>query len=153
MENFRAFVKELDGDQSNPNWDDHYLLRFLRARKFNKAETEKMWKDFINWRIQNNVDNAFVNAGIYFRNFTCPRSSSFENATPMATIKPISKADPFILKESVSLAHRKFSHLQPKTGFWSIIKLLMKPYSQLSSTLALSLERRQQDKTEGFLRL
>lgn len=60
LENFRGFVTTLNGGKIRGEWDDHYLLRFLRARKFNKEETEKMWKKFIEWRVQNNIDNAFV---------------------------------------------------------------------------------------------
>ena len=45
---------------TNPPYDDQYLLRFLRARKFDLKKTEKMWRDFIAWRIHNNVDNISV---------------------------------------------------------------------------------------------
>ncbi len=41
-------------------FDDAYLLRFLRARKFNLEKTTKMWNDFIEWRVRNNVDNIYV---------------------------------------------------------------------------------------------
>lgn len=35
-----------------PEFDDAYLLRFLRARKFDIKKTTKMWDDFMNWRIK-----------------------------------------------------------------------------------------------------
>ena len=41
-------------------YDDAYLLRFLRARKFVFEKTLKMWTEFIDWRVRNNVDNIFV---------------------------------------------------------------------------------------------
>ncbi len=41
---------------ADPPYDDAYLLRFLRARKFDLKKTEKMWVDFIEWRKQNGVD-------------------------------------------------------------------------------------------------
>lgn len=41
-------------------FDDAYLLRFLRARKFSLEKTIKMWTDFIDWRVKNNVDNVWV---------------------------------------------------------------------------------------------
>lgn len=50
----------IDGGKVDPRWDEVYLLRFLRARKFNIKETEKMWREHINWRIKNNIDNISV---------------------------------------------------------------------------------------------
>ena len=41
----------------NPPYDDAYLLRFLRARKFDLEKAKKMFDDFIKWRIDNNIDN------------------------------------------------------------------------------------------------
>lgn len=38
-------------------YDDLYLLRFLRARKFDLEKTMLMFKNFINWRIEKNVDD------------------------------------------------------------------------------------------------
>jgi hypothetical protein len=45
---------------TNPPFDDPYLLRFLRARKFDLVKTEKMFTDYINWRKENDVDNIDV---------------------------------------------------------------------------------------------
>lgn len=45
---------------SNPPFDDPYLLRFLRARKFDLKKTEKMFVDYINWRKEKDVDNIDV---------------------------------------------------------------------------------------------
>ncbi|EAR98487.2 CRAL/TRIO, amine-terminal domain protein (macronuclear) [Tetrahymena thermophila SB210] len=42
---------------SEKEYDDHYLLRFLRARKFDLVKTEKMFSDFLDWRIKNDVQN------------------------------------------------------------------------------------------------
>ncbi len=44
------------------NYNDLYLLRFLRARKFDLDKTYLMFKNFINWRAENNVDQMEVNA-------------------------------------------------------------------------------------------
>lgn len=38
-------------------YNDHFLLRYLRARKFKLDDTIKMFKDYINWRKENDVDN------------------------------------------------------------------------------------------------
>ena len=38
------------------NYDDLFLLRFLRARKFDLEKTMEMFKKFLKWRIDMNVD-------------------------------------------------------------------------------------------------
>jgi len=38
-------------------YDDYYLLRFLRARKFDFAKAELMWNNFLKWRRDNKVDD------------------------------------------------------------------------------------------------
>jgi hypothetical protein len=41
-------------------YDDLYLLRFLRARKFDLEKTLLMFKNFLKWREENNVDDVEV---------------------------------------------------------------------------------------------
>ena len=36
LDNFKAFVTNLNDGKLKPEWDEYYLLRYLRARKFNK---------------------------------------------------------------------------------------------------------------------
>jgi hypothetical protein len=38
-------------------YDDYYLLKFLRARKFDLKKTMIMFKNFLEWRQKENVDN------------------------------------------------------------------------------------------------
>ena len=38
------------------DYDDLFLLRFLRARKFDLEKTMIMFKNFLKWRIDMNVD-------------------------------------------------------------------------------------------------
>jgi len=38
-------------------WKDDYLLRFLRARKFDVDKSHLMFNDFITWRKDLDVDN------------------------------------------------------------------------------------------------
>ena len=45
---------------TDPRFDDAYLLRFLRARKFDLVKTKEMWTNFIKWREENNVDQIGV---------------------------------------------------------------------------------------------
>jgi len=40
----------------DPKYDDAYLLRFLRARKFDLEKTTEMWKNYISWRKTKKVD-------------------------------------------------------------------------------------------------
>lgn len=42
-------------------FDDLYLLRFLRARKFDLDKTYAMFATFLKWRKENDVDNIEVN--------------------------------------------------------------------------------------------
>ena len=41
-------------------YDDLYLLRFLRARKFDLEKTMLMFKKFLNWRIEFGTDEIEV---------------------------------------------------------------------------------------------
>ena len=97
LEEFRKFVAA----QGAPNslFDDHYLLRFLRARKFDLPKTQEMWTSFLKWRQEHDVDNLDVNAALsnlalslyYNRNTTSKNmkrstSSSLEDSTRL--IKP-----------------------------------------------------------------
>jgi hypothetical protein len=56
LNDFRTFVMELGLDTKM--YDDYYLLRFLRARKFNMDNTKLMFNNFITWRKENDVDNV-----------------------------------------------------------------------------------------------
>lgn len=42
---------------SSPPYDEPYLLRFCRARKFELVKVLKMFEDFLNWRKEQDVDN------------------------------------------------------------------------------------------------
>jgi len=42
---------------NNQIYDDYYLLRFLRARKFNMDNTKLMMNNYLEWRRENDVDN------------------------------------------------------------------------------------------------
>jgi hypothetical protein len=55
LKKFRAEVQAMGIPDSK--FDDHYLLRFLRARKFDLAKTKEMWVNFIKWRKENGVDD------------------------------------------------------------------------------------------------
>ena len=57
---FIQFKKACIKENLIPNFnyfDDYYLLRFCRARNFNLEKTLKMFRKFIKWRIENDVEN------------------------------------------------------------------------------------------------
>jgi hypothetical protein len=54
---FRTHVKDVM-KLTDTKWDDWYLLRFCRARKFDLPKVITMWENFINWRKEKNVDNG-----------------------------------------------------------------------------------------------
>ena len=44
------------GGSNNPWFDDSYLLKFCRARKFVLKDIIIMWDNFLAWRIEQKVD-------------------------------------------------------------------------------------------------
>lgn len=59
LEEFKTIIEE-ENLTEDPRFDDYYLLRFLRARKFNIKKTLEMFKKFLDWRIEHNVNDAMV---------------------------------------------------------------------------------------------
>lgn len=59
LEVFRKYIKD-NNITDHPQYDDYYLLRFLRARKFDMEKTLLMFNNFMNWRKENDVDNILT---------------------------------------------------------------------------------------------
>lgn len=57
LDKFRAKAKALGC--ANPPYDDAYLLRFLRARKFDLEKSLEMFTKYINWRAEKKVDDIY----------------------------------------------------------------------------------------------
>eukprot|EP01016_Furgasonia_blochmanni_P002439 TRINITY_DN10956_c0_g1_i2.p1 TRINITY_DN10956_c0_g1~~TRINITY_DN10956_c0_g1_i2.p1 ORF type:complete len:484 (+),score=114.66 TRINITY_DN10956_c0_g1_i2:3-1454(+) len=55
LEEFKKLVDA--AGPRKPIFDDNYLLRFLRARKFDLPKAQEMWNNFLKWRKENDVDN------------------------------------------------------------------------------------------------
>ncbi|TPX65758.1 hypothetical protein SpCBS45565_g04929 [Spizellomyces sp. 'palustris'] len=62
-ETLAQFKKELaaEGYYDPEKHDDHCLLRFLRARKFQIPAAKKMWTDYQNWRKEFGTDDILHN--------------------------------------------------------------------------------------------
>jgi hypothetical protein len=56
LDKFRERVRAMGCTE--PSYDEIYLLRFLRARKFDLEKTTDMWKNYINWRKEKKVDEV-----------------------------------------------------------------------------------------------
>ena len=56
---FKKYVKD-NGITDHPMYDDYYMLRFLRARKFDMEKTILMFNNFMQWRKDNDVDNILT---------------------------------------------------------------------------------------------
>ena len=59
----QKFKEKLLSDNTLPDfstYDDLYLLRFLRARKFDLTKTALMFGNFLKWRSDNQVDEIEV---------------------------------------------------------------------------------------------
>lgn len=75
---------------SETEYDDHYLLRFLRARAFIQDKAEKMFGDFIEWRKSNNVDNIKVSICLAVQDLKkrCPQPiHSARTSTSLSCLK------------------------------------------------------------------
>lgn len=59
LEQFKKYLAE-ENITNDPRYDDYYLLRFLRARKFNMKKTIEMFNKFLEWRIEHRADEAMV---------------------------------------------------------------------------------------------
>ncbi|CAI2370476.1 unnamed protein product [Moneuplotes crassus] len=59
LEEFRQIIKE-ENITDDPRYDDYYLLRFLRARKFNIKKTLEMFENFLEWRDEKQANDAMV---------------------------------------------------------------------------------------------
>lgn len=59
LEQFRAYFKEKNLID-DPQYDDYYLLRFLRARKFDMDKSKLMFENFLQWRKDNDVDHIIT---------------------------------------------------------------------------------------------
>ena len=59
LELFKKYVKD-NGITDHPMYDDYYMLRFLRARKFDMEKTILMFNNFMQWRKDNDVDNILA---------------------------------------------------------------------------------------------
>lgn len=60
FDNFIKFKKDIMKEKLLPNfnrYDDYYLLKFLRARKFDLEKTMIMFKNFLDWRKREDIDN------------------------------------------------------------------------------------------------
>jgi hypothetical protein len=56
LDEMRNWVKK-EELTSDPFIDDYYLLRFLRARKFDMEKTQLMFTNYLKWRKENGVDD------------------------------------------------------------------------------------------------
>lgn len=57
LDEFKRRIQE-EGLTNDPRYDDYYLLRFCRARKFEIEKVMKMFKDFLEWRVKYQADDA-----------------------------------------------------------------------------------------------
>ncbi|CAI2370893.1 unnamed protein product [Moneuplotes crassus] len=59
LEEFKKIIAE-ESLTEDSRYDDYYLLRFLRARKFDIEKTMVMFKKFLEWRVEHRTDEAMV---------------------------------------------------------------------------------------------
>lgn len=64
LQNFKEKLLNEKVIQDFSYFDDLYLLRFLRARKFDLTKTHLMFTNFLKWRVDNQVDQIEVLSNI-----------------------------------------------------------------------------------------
>jgi hypothetical protein len=57
LSKFKGYI-QTNGD-ANSLFDDVFLLRFLKARKFDFKKTCEMWNNYLNWRKEERLDEPF----------------------------------------------------------------------------------------------
>lgn len=56
LDQLRTYLREVLKN-TDPRYDDRYLLRFCRARKFDYPKVQLMFDNFLKWRETNGVDD------------------------------------------------------------------------------------------------
>ncbi len=74
LDYFRNWIKT-ENISDHPQYDDYYMLRFLRARQFDWDKTKLMFTNFLNWRKEKNVDNIL-------KTFTFDEASAVKDVYP-----------------------------------------------------------------------
>jgi len=69
LDAFRTHVKDVN-KVTDPKFDDWYLLRFCRARKFVLKDVITMWEKFITWRKEFGTDTMIENDFKYIDDFS-----------------------------------------------------------------------------------
>lgn len=59
LEEFKKAIAD-ESLTTDTRYDDYYLLRFMRARKFDLEKTMEMFKKFLEWRVEHRTDEAMV---------------------------------------------------------------------------------------------
>ena len=59
LQQLKAWIKESGREMGyGYSWfDDAFLLRFCRARKFDLEKIQEMWANYMNYRKENDLDN------------------------------------------------------------------------------------------------
>lgn len=106
LEVFKKYIKD-NGVTDHPQYDDYYMLRFLRARKFDMEKTILMFNNFMAWRKDNDVDNILTvrycpYVVTFKRTSIMKRLRLFRPITPTSITRLISWAAPCTLSAWVS---------------------------------------------------
>lgn len=102
LETFRKYIKD-NNVTDHPQYDDYYLLRFLRARKFDMEKTILMFNNFMEWRKENDVDNILdVRLYCLMYRFSISRNTIKSKQCTLTSItRPIRRGVQFTLRDLV----------------------------------------------------
>lgn len=138
LNKFREEVKAMG--VTDPRFDDTYLLRFLRARKFDLVKTKEMWVNFINWRKENNVDEI--------ANYVFSEIDEVKQAWPHGYFRTDKKGRPIYIERTGLL---KLQQLFKCTTEERMIKYWIQSYERLTNQILPACAKARGEKVEQTL--
>lgn len=128
LEQFKKYIKD-NNITEHPQYDDYYLLRFLRARKFEMEKVILMFNTFMEWRKENDVDNILeviqlpsftrINLPLHTCCYRCSTLKSMTKSrlyTLTSTTKPTRRVAPSTSSASANLKSTRSSRSQLRSA-------------------------------------
>jgi len=104
---FRKEVKLMG--LSNPPYDDSYLLRFLRARKFDLSKTLTMFRNFQKWREDINIEEL--------RHFNYPELNQVKKYFPHGYFRTDKEGRPILIECIGQLRYKEMMEVTTEERF------------------------------------
>ena len=76
MEKFKDYLDDQEIDYDEDKFDTSFLIRFLRARKLDIKKSAEMFNNYLQWRIDEDIDNIHVNFHYFKISYTISQNKS-----------------------------------------------------------------------------